>query len=293
MSEAIVSVFSDHVCQLGEGPSYDPATDTLYWFDIVNSQLLEKRLSGGSTTVHELGQMASAIAVIDDKRQLIAAETGLYVRDVATGKLTLHTPVEADNAVTRSNDSRVHPCGALWVGTMAKDESKGAGSIYWFFKGELRKLFSDITVSNSICFSEDGALAYYTDTSTGLLMRVACDPTTGLPIGEPKIFVDHRSSKGFVDGSVVDRDGVLWNAVWGGKVVKAYSPEGTLLREIPMPVTQPSCPAFVGKNADRLAVTSAWKGKDEKQRQLDPQAGMTFLLDIPVNGRFEPRVLIA
>ncbi|TIN06017.1 MAG: SMP-30/gluconolactonase/LRE family protein, partial [Mesorhizobium sp.] len=51
--------------------------------------------------------------------------------------------------------------------------------------------------------------------------------------------------------------------------------------------------AFVGRNADRLAVTSAWSGKDEKQRLLDPQAGMTFLLDIPVNGRFEPRVLIA
>ena len=42
MGNEIVSVFSDHVCQLGEGPSYDPATDTLYWFDIVNSQLLKR-----------------------------------------------------------------------------------------------------------------------------------------------------------------------------------------------------------------------------------------------------------
>jgi sugar lactone lactonase YvrE len=288
-----VSVFSDHICQLGEGPSYDPATEALFWFDIVNGQLLEKPLSGGATAVHELGQMASAIAIIDDKRQLIATETGLHVRDVATGKLTLHTPIEADNPVTRSNDSRVHPCGAFWVGTMAKDESKGAGSIYWFFKGELRTLYTGITVSNSICFSEDGTIAYYTDTATGLLMRVACDPATGLPVGESKVFVDHRSSKGYVDGSIVDRDGVLWNAVWGGKAVKAYSPDGTLLREVAMPMTQPSCPAFVGKQADRLAVTSAWSGKDEKQRQLDPQAGMTFLIDIPVNGRFEPRVLIA
>ena len=40
-----VSVFSDHVCQLGEGPSYDPATDALFWFDIVNGQLLEKGVS--------------------------------------------------------------------------------------------------------------------------------------------------------------------------------------------------------------------------------------------------------
>ncbi|MEI9407633.1 SMP-30/gluconolactonase/LRE family protein [Mesorhizobium salmacidum] len=288
-----VSVFSDHVCELGEGPSYDPATDALFWFDIVNGQLLEKPVAGGALKIHELGRMASAIAIIDDKRQLIATETGLFVRDVATGQMTLHTPVEADNPLTRSNDSRVHPCGALWMGTMGKSEAKGAGAIYWFFRGELRKLFSGITVSNSICFSGDGALAYYTDTSTGLLMRVACDPASGLPSGEPKVFVDHRSSKGYVDGSVVDRDGVLWNAVWSGKAVKAYSPDGTLLREVAMPVTQPSCPAFVGRNADRLAVTSAWKGKDDKQRQLDPQAGMTFVLDIPVNGRFEPRVLIA
>ncbi|OBQ94696.1 SMP-30/gluconolactonase/LRE family protein [Mesorhizobium sp. AA23] len=287
-----VSVFSDHICQLGEGPSYDPGTETLFWFDIVNGKLLEKPLAG-ALKIHDLGVMASAIAVIDDARQLIATEIGLQVRDVATGKLTLHTPIEADNPLTRSNDSRVHPCGALWTGTMGKDEGKGAGAIYWFFKGELRRLFSDITVSNSICFSDDGTIAYYTDTATGLLMRVACDPATGLPTGEPNIFVDHRSQKGYVDGSVVDRDGVLWNAVWGGKAVKAYSPDGMLLREIPMPVTQPSCPAFVGPNADRLAVTSAWKGKDDKQRKLDPQAGMTFLLDIPVRGCFEPRVLIA
>ncbi|MER8429288.1 SMP-30/gluconolactonase/LRE family protein [Mesorhizobium caraganae] len=288
-----VSVFSDHICELGEGPSYDPATDTLFWFDIVNGLLLEQGVTSGVLKVHELGQMASAIAIIDDKRQLIATETGLHVRDVATGKLTLHTAIEAGNALTRSNDSRVHPCGAFWVGTMAKNEGKGAGSIYWFFKGELRTLYTGITVSNSICFSQDGTIAYYTDTATGLLMRVACDPATGLPVGESKVFVDHRSSKGYVDGSVVDRDGVLWNAVWGGKAVKAYAPDGTLLREIPMPATQSSCPAFVGFKADRLAVTSAWKGKDDKQRKLDPQAGMTFLLDIPVNGRFEPRVLIA
>ena len=291
MSE--VSVFSEHVCELGEGPSYDPATDTLFWFDIVHGHLLEQKLSGGAVKVNELGQMASAIAVIDEGRQLIATETGLHVRDVASGKLTLHTPLEADNSVTRSNDARVHPCGAFWVGTMGKKEEKGAGSIYWFFKGELRRLFSGITVSNSICFSQDGTIAYYTDTSTGLLMRVGCDPSTGLPSGEARVFVDHRSAKGYIDGSVLDRDGILWNACWGGAVVKAYGPDGKLVRTVEMPVTQPSCPAFVGKAADRLAVTSAWSGKDKKQRAEDPQAGKTFLLDIPVKGLFEPRVLIA
>ena len=290
MSE--VSVFSEHVCELGEGPSYDPATDTLFWFDIVHGHLLEQKLSGGAVKVNELGQMASAIAVIDEGRQLIATETGLHVRDVASGKLTLHTPLEADNAVTRSNDARVHPCGAFWVGTMGKKEEKGAGSIYWFFKGELRKLYDGITIPNSIAFSEDGTVAYYVDSNEKLLMRVDCDPKTGLPVGEPRLFGDHRQSVGDVDGSVVDRDGILWNACWGAAAVNAYAPDGKLVRSIRMPVTQPSCPAFVGASADRLAVTSAWADQDEAQRAADPDAGKTFVIDFPVRGRFEPRVLI-
>ncbi len=293
MTDVKVSVFADHVAELGEGPGYDPLTGHVWWFDILGQKLFEKNWDSGETLVHDLGMKASALAVIDRARQLIVTEHGLFIRERASGRLTLHHPLEADNPVTRSNDARVHPCGAFWIGTMGKGEEKGAGSIYWFFKGELRRLFSGITVSNSICFSQDGTIAYYTDTSTGLLMRVGCDPSTGLPSGEARVFVDHRSAKGYIDGSVLDRDGILWNACWGGAVVKAYGPDGKLVRTVEMPVTQPSCPAFVGKAADRLAVTSAWSGKDKKQRAEDPQVGMTFLLDIPVNGLFEPRVLIA
>ncbi|CAM5450905.1 L-arabinolactonase [Mycolicibacterium aubagnense] len=287
----IVSVLSDYVCELGEGPSYDEATGSLYWFNIVHGQLLERSRSG-ATKAHQLGQMASALAVVDDKRQLVFAETGLHLRDTATGKLTLHTPIEADNKGTRSNDARVHPCGAFWLGTMSKTHEKKAGAIYWFFKGELRKLYDGITVPNSIAFSEDGTVAYYVDSDEKLLMRVDCDPANGLPLGEPKLFGDHRQNAGYVDGSVVDRDGILWNACWGASAVNAYAPDGKLVRSIPMPVTQPSCPAFVGASADRLAVTSAWADQDEAQRAADPDAGKTFVIDFPVRGRFEPRVLI-
>lgn len=287
----IVSVLSDYVCELGEGPSYDQATGTLYWFNIVHGQLLERGRSG-VTKAHDLGQMASAIAMVDDKRQLVFTETGLHLRDAATGKLTLHTPIEAENKGTRSNDARVHPCGAFWLGTMSKTHEKNAGAIYWFFKGELRKLYGGITVPNSIAFSEDGTVAYYVDSEEKLLMRVDCDPATGLPLSEPRLFGDHRQNVGYVDGSVVDRDGILWNACWGASAVNAYAPDGKLVRSIPMPVSQPSCPAFIGADADRLAITSAWADQDEAQRAADPDAGKTFLIDFPVRGRFEPRVLI-
>lgn len=291
MSDAAVTPLSDHVCELGEGPTYDPATRTLYWFDILNGLLVERR-DDGATAVHALGRMASALAVIDGARQLVLAEDGLYVRETAGGRMTLHTPVEADNAATRSNDARVHPCGAFWISTMGRKAEKGAGSIYWFFRGELRRLFSGITIPNSIAFSADGAVAYHTDSTTGLVMRSACDPATGLPVGEPKPFCDRGDVGGVHDGSVVDRDGTLWNARWGAGRVLAYSPDGRLARSVAVPARQPSCPAFCGPEAGRLAVTSAWEGMDAAGRAADPLAGRTFLMDLPVRGRFEPRVLI-
>ena len=129
---------------------------------------------------------------------------------------------------------------------MGKGEETGAGAIYWFFKGELRVLFPGIGIPNSICFSPDGATAYYTDTAVNLLMRVACDPKTGLPRASRRCSSTSARTRAGLDGSVVDADGVLWNARWGGASLDAYSPEGKRIRSIAMPARQSSCPAFVG-----------------------------------------------
>ncbi len=277
-------------CTLGEGPSYDPASGKLFWFDIEGRRLLEKAFPDGRTVVHALPFMASAIGFVDERTQLIVAENGLYLREAESGKLSLHTPLEAENDTTRSNDSRVHPSGAFWIGTMSKREEKAAGSIYWFFKGELRTLYRDVTVPNSICFSPDGTTAYFIDTPTGLLMAVACDPATGLPSGEPRIFIDWRDREGYMDGSVVDADGVLWNARWAAGAVDAWSPRGERLRTIALPAQQSTCPAFAGPGAERMIVTSAARGRDLSR---EPLAGQTFLLDLPMRGRFDPRVALA
>jgi sugar lactone lactonase YvrE len=292
MSAAGVTIFSDVVCELGEGPAYDEQSGKLFWFDIVGRKLLEKRFPDGPTIVHDLPFMGSAIAAIDGIRQLVVAEDGLYVRDVGTGALTLYTALEADKPLNRSNDSRVHPSGSFWIGTMAKDEGPKAGAIYWFRQGEVRRLYDEVGIPNSICFSADGATAYFTDTVARMIRRVDCDPATGLPTSEPKTFVDGHGADGWIDGTVVDADGVLWNARWGGSRVDAYAPDGTLLRSIAVPARQASCPAFVGPDGSRIAVTSAWKGMDAAARAADPEAGKTFLLDVDVRGRFEPRVLI-
>ena len=290
MEEVATKVLSDRHCQLGEGCTYDPATNTAWWFDIVERMLLKADLVSGAVTTHALPWMASVVAFIDDGRQLLATENGLYFRDIADGRLTLHVPLEADNAATRSNDGRVHPCGALWIGTMGRNAENGAGAIYHFGGGELRRLYSGISIPNAICFSPDGSTAYFTDTRKAILYRVTIDPTNALPTGDPAPLFDHRGGLGGLDGAVVDAEGLIWNARWGGSCVDAYTPAGERVRTIRVPAKQPSCPVFIGANFDRLLVTTAWQGMDAEARAADPQHGQTFILDVGARGRTEPRV---
>lgn len=292
MTVMSIELFDDTVCELGEGPSYDPLSGAVFWFDIAGKQLLERPFGTDITQIHTLPFMASAAAAIDTERQLVATETGLYIRNKLTGGLELRQPIEADNAVTRSNDARVHPSGAFWIGTMGKKAEKHAGSIYWYRAGELKLLYPDITIPNSICFSPDGSTGYFTDTAKGLLFRVSCDPETGLPADEPTVFLDHRNKEGGLDGSVTDANGNLWNARWGAAALDVYSADGALLETIDLPVRQPTCPAFIGPDADQIIVTSAWENMSTEQRTADPHAGKTYLLSRAIEGRLEPSVLI-
>jgi sugar lactone lactonase len=293
MEEVTTTILCDRRCHLGEGPSYDAATDTAWWVDILERHLMQADLATGKVSVHSLPVMASMLAFIDDSHQLLATENGLYVRDVSDGRLTLHTALEDDNAATRSNDGRVHPCGALWIGTMGRRAEHGAGAIYRFHRGELVRLFANISVPNAICFSVDGATAYFTDSHEGILHRVAVDPSTAMPIGNPAALYDHRGQTGSLDGAVVDAEGLIWNARWGGRCIDAYTPEGTRVRSISVPALQPSCPVFVGRDFARLLVTSACEGMDEEARSADPHHGHTFVLDVGAIGRSEPRVRLA
>lgn len=290
MEEVGTTVLGERHCHLGEGCTYDPATDTAWWFDILERILFEADLASGAVTSHALPLMASVVAFIDDRRQLLATENGLYVRDIADGRLALHAPLEAENAATRSNDGRVHPCGALWIGTMGRKAEKGAGAIYRLHRGELLRLYAGVTIPNAICFSPDGETAYFADSSRGILHRVAIDPANAMPIGDPATLYDHRGGEGGLDGAVVDSEGLIWNARWGGSCIDVYTPEGVRVRSIRVPATQPSCPVFVGGNFDRLLVTTAWEGMDEQARAADPHHGRTFILDVGARGMPEPRV---
>jgi sugar lactone lactonase len=284
------SVLSVKHCHLGEGATYDPTTDTAWWFDILERRLFECRVEAKEMRVHALPRMASALARIDAERQLIFCDDGLYIREVASGRIELFLPVEADNPVTRCNDARVHPSGTFWFGTMGRNAEAGAGAIYALHRGQVRELYPDITIPNAICFAPGGDIGYFADTRKHVLNRVPLDPATGLPVGDPTPIVEGEHG---MDGAVVDADGLIWNARFGLGRIDVRDGTGRCLRSLRVPARQSTCPAFVGRDLSRLLVTSAWEHMDEAARAADPEHGRTFLLDAHVRGRAEPDVKLS
>jgi len=244
--------------QLGEGPGYDPATDTVWWFDILACKLFMLRLEARDLQEIALPGMASMMAITRDGRQLIAMNEGLWLRDQTTGKLSLYALLNAGPASDmRTNDGRMHPSGALWISSMKHEPQSGEAFIDLVRGQQVKRLFSGLTIPNSICFSPDGSAGFWADTKEGIIYRVPLDPQTGDTIGECTVFHDGRSRPGGIDGSVIDRNGYLWNARWGTGELDCIAPSGRIFQSRKLPFTQPSCPAFVGKLAQGMIVRSA------------------------------------
>ena len=270
---------------LGEGPGYDPQSDNIWWFDINAAKLHMLNASTRDRRIIALPEMASAMAVVDESRQVISTETGLYFRDASTGALSLHVEIEADNPVTRSNDGRVHPSGAFWVSTMGKNGERQAGAIYHVLEGKVTPLFTQITIPNAICFSADGATGYYVDTPTNQLMSVPLAPDTGLPTGPASVFIDTSHMPGGMDGAICDGDGNIWNARYGAGVLDQFDPAGKLVARYQLPARQPTCPAFIGRDGGWMLVTSAAQGTKASE---EPNAGNTFAMVTGAKPRFDP-----
>ncbi len=272
-------IYDDTKCQLGEGPLWHPIRKELFWFDILGMQLRTQDQHWQFDTY------VSAAGWVDETTLLMASATALSRFDLTTGKSEVVTPLEADNPVTRSNDGRADPQGGFWIGTMGIKAEPGAGSIWRYYKGELRRLFADITVSNAICFHPDGGSACFADTDTHKIMRVALD-ADGWPKGAPEVFLDLTAEGLRPDGAVFDAAGNLFSAQWGASRVAVYDPEGRFIESFPIPGAQSSCPAFGGDDLTTLYCTTAAVGLD------GPHDGMTYALPTQYTGQTEHRVIL-
>ena len=283
----------DSKCQLGEGPIWHPGRQQLFFFDINEQTLFAIHANGEIADQWLFNETVAAAAIADDETLVLFSEFGLKGFQLATGGLARLTSIEADNPRTRSNDGRVHPSGAFWLGTMDNTEAEEAiGALYHYRKGVVTQLKSGVRVPNATCFSPDGRTAYWTDTPTKQILKVETDPQTGMPVGEWSVFADVSDGRGFPDGAVVDSEGFLWNAKWGGGCVVRHAPDGSIDRVIDVPVSQVTCPAFGGPELKMLFITTAAKNLSAEQIAAEKVAGGLFAIEVDVAGQSEPIIAL-
>ena len=124
----------------------------------------------------------------------------------------------------------------------------------------------EISITNSICWSPDGATVYLADSPTKQIHSYDYNSQDG-SLKNKKLF--HETTTGVPDGSCVDSEGFVWNAVWrngeGPGMVNRIDPssgEVVFTVHVPDTTSQTSCCCFGGKNLDILFITSAWENLD-------------------------------
>nr|CDP31977.1 Putative protein of unknown function [Podospora anserina S mat+] len=117
-------------CGLGEGPYYEPATQTVRFVDIKNKKLHTVSSNDPADLVtlsfDEPVTVTADIAGVDPKDKiLIGAKQGLAVLDRKTGEYEYISKMEGEGVDRiRSNDGAVDPQGRFWMGSMT-DFGKG------------------------------------------------------------------------------------------------------------------------------------------------------------------------
>jgi sugar lactone lactonase YvrE len=286
----MAELFDARPCLLGEGPLWHPGRGQLFWFDILGRKILTQSAAGPGE--FPLPEYFSAAGWIDGETLLATSETGFWRLSAGTGALERIMTFPFAAPGLRSNDGRADPWGGFWIGMMGKRAEAGAGSIWRLHRGEMRQLYSPVTIPNAISFTPDRRFAHFADSEAGKVWRVALDGRDGWPSGEPEVYLDLTGQAGVPDGAVCDAEGNLWLAEWGASRVAVYDAAGRFLHAVAVEGRHSSCPAFGGPGLSTLYVTSARENLTAEVIAAEPLNGCTFAAETGVAGQAEHRVVL-
>lgn len=271
--------------ELGEGVIWDDQRQSIWWTDIPQSRLYRYSLSHDQLESFTTPERLASFAPLEhDSRLICAFASGFALYAPDTGDIEWIKKLETHNPGTRFNDGKTDRQGRFWAGTMVEnaDLATEKGRLYCVDHDlSISEHLSNLDITNSLCWSPDGQTAYHTDTPTRCIHQYTSGVTPKL--SDPRILV--RTPRGaFPDGSCVDAQGYLWNAQWGASQVVRYTPNGEVDWVLELPTSQPTCPAFAGKDLSTLVVTTARQDMNDEQLAREPEAGNLFIFATSFKG---------
>lgn len=236
---------------LGEGPLWDARTGELLWVDIMAGLLHRFDPATGNDVALHVGRPIGCVVPRARGGLMLGVQEGFAA---VNGAFELVAPL-GHRPDLRMNDGACDSAGRFWAGTMQLDEERGAGSLYRLDPdGVVHTMLTGVTISNGIAWSPDDTVMYYVDTPTQLVEAFDYDADSGAIANRRTIAEIDRGSP---DGLVVDAEGCIWVALWGGWAVRRYAPGGTLLDVVEVPTANVTKPAFGGPGLDELYITTA------------------------------------
>jgi sugar lactone lactonase YvrE len=274
----VPQLFADVRSRVGEAPAWDAVAGRFTFVDILGREV---------QVVDGFGRVTSTFATPADVGAALPAFRGgwlLAMRDRfavmdETGSIEDLLVVDSIERAVRFNDAKCDPAGRAFAGTMAYDETPGAGRVYRLDEGpEATTALRGTTISNGMGW--DGGRFYFVDSPLRAVTTYEYDAASGnLGAELGRIPID-ATVPGIPDGLCVDDDGCIWVAIFGGSAVHRYTPDGALDMVVDVPVSQPTSCAFGGPNGNLLVITTADHLLSPEARLAQPLAGAVFAIEV-------------
>jgi sugar lactone lactonase YvrE len=273
---------------LGEGVLWDEIGQRVWWTDIQERLLFRYEPVQRTLEKFELPERLGSFGFVQNSDAIIGAfESGFAFYHPKSGQLDWVARPQHAASNVRFNDGRVDRRGRFWAGSMVEGKGDPTGQLYCLCNGLIETHLRGIAISNGLCFSPDARHLYFADSPSLTIHRFDMDPVSGA-LSNRQVFAQ-TPPREFPDGSIVDKEGHLWNAQWGASRVVRYAPDGSISGSIELPVTQPTCIAFGHAALDHLFVTTARDELSAAGLSLQPEAGHLFIYRTNLTGNPEPR----
>lgn len=273
---------ADSACALGEGPLWDADRGLVWWVDIVERRLWRLDPVSGESEGRALPVQATALAMRRAGDLLMAAREGIGLFDPDDWIFIPRLAPEADRPRNRTNDGNMGRDGAFWFGSMPQTASARSGAIYRLTADwTCTRVLNGWGIANTLSTDAEGRRLYLADSLDKTLYAYEIEAGC---LGARRALVTAHGQAWTPDGSAVDADGNLWNARWDGWGLACLSPEGQVLREVPLPVQRPTSVCFGGPDFATLYITSARDDLTPAELAGQPLAGGLFAADVGVRG---------
>ena len=280
--------------RLGEGPIWDAETQRLFWIDSLAGVVHRLDPVSGDRQDFAVPAPIGSMSLCHGGGAILSLQDGFHRHDFATEQTTPFARLGLGNPNVRLNDGKTDRQGRFLAGTMHLHRAEHEPILGGLYRlnpdGTVTLLVDDIATSNGPCFSPDGRILYFADSTRQPIWAFDYDTAYGTPRNR-RVFADLRALGTAPDGATVDAEGHVWSALIRTGSIACFDPSGRILRQIAFPVRYPTSLAFGGKALDVLYATSI--SKSVRFEDPAPDAGGIFAIEgLGVRGIAEPRCAI-